>query len=233
MGRTEVLQAASAQRRRHGWFAAPAPTWDRSREVTVRRQVRPREPRRPRDPSVRGDHDLGPSQLGTAIADGHRQSRSRAAIRRLARTRKRAGSRLVAPHLLVAKLASDAGARRRPPPRRLDCPLQPLLTSPLWNRSAHRGNPIHRRRADRRSGRVLGPRRAQLSSQGLLSARCRAAGITPDMPFAQTEQGSRPTRSGVREERSALPDHACCSGGTPPAAGGRFSGEVVVGQRGC
>jgi hypothetical protein len=40
------------------------------------------------------------------------------------------------------------------------------------------------------------------------SARCRAVGITPEMPVAESEQGSRPIRSRVREQRSALPDHA-------------------------
>jgi hypothetical protein len=43
------------------------------------------------------------------------------------------------------------------------------------------------------------------------SARCRAVGITPEMPVAESEQGSRPIRSGVREPRSALPDHAWSS----------------------
>ena len=39
-----------------------------------------------------------------------------------------------------------------------------------------------------------------------LSARCRAVGSTPEMPVAESEQGSRPIRSRVQEQRSALPD---------------------------
>jgi hypothetical protein len=41
-----------------------------------------------------------------------------------------------------------------------------------------------------------------------LTARCRAVGVIREMPVAESEQGSCPIRSRVREPRSALPDHA-------------------------
>jgi len=44
-----------------------------------------------------------------------------------------------------------------------------------------------------------------------LSARCGAVGITPEMPVAESEQGLRPIRSRVREQRSALLDQASSS----------------------
>jgi len=45
----------------------------------------------------------------------------------------------------------------------------------------------------------------------------RAVGIAPEMPVAESEQGSRPIRSRVRQQRSALPDHAYSSSATSPS----------------
>jgi hypothetical protein len=58
--RIEELQAASAQRRRRRWFAAPAATWDAAERSLLGAKCG-HEIRADRvTPSVRGDRDLGP-----------------------------------------------------------------------------------------------------------------------------------------------------------------------------
>lgn len=63
----------------------------------------------------------------------------------------------------------------------------------------------------------LQPNGSQLAIQPALgSARSRTVRVTPDMPVAELEQGSRPIRSRVRGQLSELPDHA-------------WTGSVVLG----
>jgi hypothetical protein len=78
--RIEELKAASAQRRRRRWFAAPAATWDAAERSLLGAQCG-HETRADRvTPSVRSDHDLGP------IAARDRDCCRTDAVKRLARS---------------------------------------------------------------------------------------------------------------------------------------------------
>ena len=112
------------------------------------------------------------------------------------RERQRSTAKLPSTSWLLRRLSGDAPDGER-------------VIAIVAGRSSGAGDPGRSRRRRRSYPSMPGPgTRKRSPAEAPLSARRGPSAATPDMPVVEAEQGSRPVRSRVREQRSALPDHA-------------------------
>ena len=177
-----------------------------------------------------------------------RYGKSREVVRRrrvLAIRRVSSSGRMFAKSLSALPLSDTNQPRQHARDTRAepDASLGPHRASPRTSHSPEPGTgraasarPLSLGLLRRRRGRIRTPEWSVLGvrwAMGLCDEPCvpRIGGKSasrPELLVAESEQGSRAMRSRVRERRSALPDHACCSS-LGSVAGSRRSGSRPLG----